>query len=315
MKKIFYTYLSRFSVLFFCGFSMLIACNETHETPQAILRKSPIIIRQKIVYAAQSEPMATAQVESSNVSLDVLETKTKQSESSIDNKSLSTDTDTQKASSFSTSSVLASTSSKKNDLAKHHQPFAPSVPSDLTSPSVPSDITSPSVPSAPSKEKTVALPRKGHSTDTSLSTTDETDMALVLKKLAPKPFQYRPQGKIDPFVPLIVKKKRMVDVSQSVKKAVRKKRKRILTLLEKFDLSQLKLTAVMMTPKSTIAIVEETSGRGFVVKTGTRIGLNSGRVVDILMDRIIIQEFEEIITGKKLYITKEMKLNKPDSEF
>ena len=144
----------------------------------------------------------------------------------------------------------------------------------------------------------------------------ETDMEILLKKLAPKPFKYRPQGKVDPFLPLIAKKKKTIpSKSDTVQKAIRKKRTRILTLLEKFDLSQLKLTAVLRTSKNAVAIVEETSGRGFVVKTGTRIGLNSGRVVDILMDRIIIQEIEELIAGKKLYVTREMKLNKPDSEF
>jgi len=148
------------------------------------------------------------------------------------------------------------------------------------------------------------------------SSPSETEMEILLKKLAPKPFKYRPQGNVDPFLPLIAKKKKTTTAqSDIVHKSIRKKRTRILTLLEKYDLSQLKLTAVLRTPKNAVAIVEETSGRGFVVNTGTRIGVNSGRVVDILMDRIIIQEIEELIAGKKLYVTREMKLNKPDSEF
>jgi len=148
---------------------------------------------------------------------------------------------------------------------------------------------------------------------------DKSEIAMLLKKLAPKPFKYRPQGKVDPFIPLISKKKKTKtttgDTTDANIKRPPKKRDRILTLLEKFDLSQLKLTAVMATSENAMAIVEDSSGRGFVVKTGTRIGLNSGRVVDILMDRIIVQESEEVITGKKLYVTKEIKLNKPDSEF
>jgi type IV pilus assembly protein PilP len=144
----------------------------------------------------------------------------------------------------------------------------------------------------------------------------ETEMEMLLQKLAPKPLKYRPQGKMDPFLPLIAKKKKTTPVkSDTVDKNIQKRRTRILTLLEKYDLSQLKLTAVLRTSKHSVAIVEETSGRGFIVKTGTRIGLNSGRVVDILLDRIIIQETEEVLAGKKLYVTKEMKLNKPDSEF
>jgi len=124
------------------------------------------------------------------------------------------------------------------------------------------------------------------------------EMELLLKKLAPKPFKYSPQGKIDPFFPLIViKKKKTTPVkSDNVQKVIRKKRTRILQLLEKFDLSQLKLVAVMITPKSKIAIIEEPSGRGFVIKLGTKIGLSSSKVTDIQSDRIVVQE--ETDTGK-----------------
>jgi len=304
MKKVFNKYLSRFSILFIYGFCLLISCKETNENQQVIIRKKPTIIRQKIAYAAQSEPIATAQIESSVSSSSPLT-----SISPIKKKGQSFATEHIEPS-ISNSSPLASVTSTKKEFLQKGQSLKKEGGTSFKQ----HDLEKQSQKSVFPKEKVVASINKKESSN-SLSTTEENEMTLILKKLAPKPFKYRPQGKIDPFVPLIVKKKRVLDTSQPAKKTVRKKRKRILTLLEKFDLSQLKLTAVMITPKSSVAIVEESTGRGFVVKAGTRIGLNSGRVVDILMDRIIIQEYEEIITGKKLYITREMKLNKPDSEF
>ncbi|MBF0449779.1 MAG: pilus assembly protein PilP [Candidatus Magnetomorum sp.] len=285
MKKLFDAYIARYSALLLSVFFLLVSCNETQQ-PLSV-QKMPTVIRKKIVFAGQTQPIPVAHAESSKISLTVLENNPEKHENSTAQQHTDTHTDSLPAteSVTATAPVLTSDASKKNSVDAEKQ--AVDTPSNevQTAKSSPSPITT------------------------------ETDMALVLKKLAPKPFQYRPQGKVDPFVPLIVKKKRMLATSQPDEKPIEKKRTRILTLLEKFDLSQLKLTAIMMTPKRTVAIVEETSGRGFVVKAGTRIGLNSGRVVDILLDRIIIQETEEIITGKKLYITKEMKLNKPDSEF
>jgi len=129
-------------------------------------------------------------------------------------------------------------------------------------------------------------------------------------------YYYNPKGKIDPFKPLISKKKK--DTSPDPIKEQKKKqltRKRYLTQLEKFDISQLKLTAVIMTKKGGKGIVEEASGRGYVVKTGTYIGLNNGKVSDIFLDRIIIKEPEQGFAGSVKYNTKVMKLHKPDGEF
>lgn len=60
------------------------------------------------------------------------------------------------------------------------------------------------------------------------------------------------------------------------------------TALEKVDLSQLKLIAVIGNQRQ--ALLEDASGKGYVVKIGTPIGLNSGKVLQILKGRIIIKE-------------------------
>jgi type IV pilus assembly protein PilP len=276
MKNTVKKYIWPCSVFLLSVMLLFISCNEKKQ--QVPTPKTPAIVRNKIVFAGQSQPTPLAHAEPSKVSLTVNKKTTKAQQYA---KTLSASSTAEKP---LTKSSLASSEPEKK----------------LTETKV-----------SPSKQQTNVQTAEASADPM----TSETDMAMVLKKLAPKPFQYRPQGRVDPFIPLIVKKKRSVAKTQPDRKVITKKRTRILTLLEKFDLSQLKLTAIMATPQKSIAIVEETTGRGFVVKIGTRIGINSGRVVDILMDRIIIQEAEEIIAGKKLYITKEMKLNKPDSEF
>jgi type IV pilus assembly protein PilP len=271
----------------FSGLFLLMSCHEPEQTSAP--ESSPKIIRQKILIAAQSHPATTKKAESSNLTINSSEKKL-------------------------ASKKITTSEPIKNQKQLPDQPAALQQKPDNERTQKTFDQKK-----APDKKlqlaKSLPKPKTDKDTDKTMPSS-ETEMEMLLKKLAPKPFKYRPQGKVDPFLPLIAKKKKTTPVkSDTVQKTIRKKRTRILTLLEKFDLSQLKLTAVLRTPKSAVAIVEESSGRGFVVKTGTRIGLNSGRVVDILMDRIIIQETEEVIAGKKLYVTREMKLNKPDSEF
>jgi type IV pilus assembly protein PilP len=263
------------------------SCHEPEQT--SVPESTPKIIRHKVRIAAQSQPATTKKAESSNLTINSSEQKLESKE--ISNK--------------------GNTKNQKTLLAQpdtfQHKPDNKLKQKQFEKKKMPDQ--------KPKLAKSSPKPMNDNDADKSMPPS-ETEMEILLKKLAPKPFKYRPQGKVDPFFPLIAKKKKTTPVkSDTVQKAIRKKRTRILTLLEKFDLSQLKLTAVLRTPKSAVAIVEESSGRGFVVKTGTKIGLNSGRVVDILMDRIIIQETEEVIAGKKLYVTREMKLNKPDSEF
>ena len=82
---------------------------------------------------------------------------------------------------------------------------------------------------------------------------------------------YNSQGKIDPFKPLIQDK-------PEEKFVKRTRPKRILTPLEKIELSQIRLVAVILMKNKQIAMVEEASGKGYEVGIGTYIGKNEGRV-------------------------------------
>ncbi len=120
---------------------------------------------------------------------------------------------------------------------------------------------------------------------------------------------YNPKGKLDPFEPLF----RQQPAAKSKKKK-RKRRKGPLTPLEKVDLSQLRLTGVILAKTGNRALVREASGKGYVVKVGTPIGINSGRIVQILKDRIIVEEEVEDLLGKVTVKKRTMTLRKPPGE-
>ena len=121
---------------------------------------------------------------------------------------------------------------------------------------------------------------------------------------------YRPIGKIDPFAPLL---KGSAAIAAGVK-LKEKKRRQPLTPLEKVDLSQLTLNGIIQAPGGNRAIVTEASGKGYVIREGTFIGKQSGRVNEILKDRVIVEEEVENVLGKVILRTRELKLQKPPGE-
>lgn len=60
--------------------------------------------------------------------------------------------------------------------------------------------------------------------------------------------------------------------------------------LQRYDLSQLRLAATIRSREVNRALVKTPDGKGFIVQEGTPIGRNSGFVVDIQKDRIIVEE-------------------------
>ena len=125
---------------------------------------------------------------------------------------------------------------------------------------------------------------------------------------------YDPIGRIDPFVPLVrdepikVEKQEVVQASAEVK-PVRQK-----TPLEKIEISQLRLRAIIIAASGNRALVEETTGKGYIITKGTYIGRNDGKITKILKDRVIIEEMVEDIEGKMVIQEKEIKLPKPPGE-
>ncbi|MBI5592301.1 MAG: pilus assembly protein PilP [Deltaproteobacteria bacterium] len=121
---------------------------------------------------------------------------------------------------------------------------------------------------------------------------------------------YNPEGKIDPFVPLLKDEplKGLPDVKTKTEK------REPTTPLERIDLSQLKLTAIMRTQSGFKAMVEESTGKGYIVAVGTYVGIHSGKVTNILKDRIIVEEEIEDAMGNVTNRNSELKFQKPSGE-
>ncbi len=109
----------------------------------------------------------------------------------------------------------------------------------------------------------------------------------------------------NPFMPLFQKEAK--NDMASVESPGRKRT--FLTPLEKIGLSQLRLTGIIMAASGNRAIVEDSTGKGYVIRKGTYIGLNSGVVEKIAEDRVIVVE---TIGGRRA--VTELKLQKSAGE-
>jgi type IV pilus assembly protein PilP len=61
-----------------------------------------------------------------------------------------------------------------------------------------------------------------------------------------------------------------------------------------------------------IAMVEEASGKGYEVKTGTYMGRRGGRVTAIKKDRLVIREYFTDYQGKQRERNQEIKFHKTE---
>ncbi len=155
--------------------------------------------------------------------------------------------------------------------------------------------------SAPTAEKKAAA----HAQQKTTAPASDTRVASI------KP--YSSAGKTDPFVPLF--RKPETEDSQPTASPKKKRRKHIpRTPLERVDLSQLKLTAIIRSPQGNKALVEEATGKGYVVTVGTYLGNQGGKITKILDDRIIVEEeIEEPLGGIKK-VPRQLKLQKSSGE-
>ncbi|MDX2448398.1 MAG: pilus assembly protein PilP [Desulfobacterales bacterium] len=125
---------------------------------------------------------------------------------------------------------------------------------------------------------------------------------------------YDPQGRIDPFIPLVKEEPVKIEKSALVDAKADVREKRAKTPLEKIELDQLKLRAIIIAPSGNKALVEESSGKGYIIRKGTYIGRHDGKIVKILKDKVVVEEWTADYEGKMTAKEKEIKLPKPPGE-
>ncbi len=90
-------------------------------------------------------------------------------------------------------------------------------------------------------------------------------------------YRYDPENKTDPF--------------RSFIRAAREGQEHsIASPLERFDLSQLRVTGIVWGRKQPRALVEDPAGKGYVVAVGMAIGKNHGRIIRIGDNQLVVKE-------------------------
>ncbi|MDZ7833281.1 MAG: pilus assembly protein PilP [Desulfobacterales bacterium] len=159
-------------------------------------------------------------------------------------------------------------------------------------------------PEKPAEEKSVSAREQTASREKPADAEEMRKEAIGL--LGEKQELYARKGRIDPFAPFVQGPKPERD-EEAQKKLERRKPQ---TPLERLSLGQLELTAIMETPEQRLAMVEEASGKGYVVKKGTYIGDQGGRITEILSEAIVIEEKYLDVFGKVDVREKQLKLQK-----
>ena len=154
----------------------------------------------------------------------------------------------------------------------------------------------------PETIKEVSKPKTDTSPD---QTSDKTSYKKPDQKIesSEPTVTYNVEDKIDPFASIFGDGVSALD-DQKDKKRVP------LTPIEKVDLSELKLVGIIFAPSGNKALVEDVSGKGFVIKKGTRIGINFGKVIKILKNSVVVKEEAESILGQITLVERELKLQK-----
>lgn len=120
---------------------------------------------------------------------------------------------------------------------------------------------------------------------------------LAEESSAAPAYIYTPIGKRDPF--------------KSAYKVVRKiDAKAPGGILTKYEIDQLKLTAIISGISRPRAQVELPDGKGVSIRVGTRIGKNFGRVVRIKHDEVIVSEDYRDWSGRKVTNYIHMKIQR-----
>ncbi len=89
-------------------------------------------------------------------------------------------------------------------------------------------------------------------------------------------YSYNPEGRRDPFAPIVSKEEKRARADRPP--------------LERYNLNDFKLTAVLRGGFGDTAMVEAPDGKGYIIHVGTIIGLNKGVVKKIMDNKIIVEE-------------------------
>ncbi len=123
--------------------------------------------------------------------------------------------------------------------------------------------------------------------------------------LAGASFSYRLEGRPDPFKPFLTPKAATprLDPNEIVEEDVE------LTGMRQFEPGQLTLVATMSSNKGRMAMVEDVTGKGYILREGTPIG-RRGIVSRIGRQQVVVTQTAHTRSGKKIVTEVVMRLKK-----
>ena len=117
----------------------------------------------------------------------------------------------------------------------------------------------------------------------------QTPVSLVtpttVGEKAPAAYSYNPQGRRDPFASIVVKEEKQAKMGDHPP-------------LERFNISEFKLTGVVWGGLGYNAMVEGPDGKGYFIRVGTVMGLNKGVVKKIMQNNMVIEEKFKNFSGE-----------------
>ncbi len=122
-------------------------------------------------------------------------------------------------------------------------------------------------------------------------------------------FEYQLESRVDPFVPFITEKAATssADMNEIIED------NQPLTGMQLFEPGQLTLVATLRKDKDDVAMVEDFTGKGYVLLKGTKIG-RRGVVKEIDPNAVIIEETAVTRAGKEIITNVVMTLKKEGDE-
>lgn len=135
--------------------------------------------------------------------------------------------------------------------------------------------------------------------------TDTTPLAI---KKSTSQFEYQIEGRPDPFLPFVTERSTRNDNSDEIVDENLQ-----LTGMQLFEPGQLTLVALMVTEGDRLAMVQDFTGKGYIIKEGIKIG-RRGVVADIVDNKVIIEETARTRGGKTLTNQIAMVLKKEGEE-
>jgi len=118
-----------------------------------------------------------------------------------------------------------------------------------------------------------------------------------------EPYSYDPTNKPDPFKSFIIVRKEIEEKEEEEEPR---------TYLETLELSQLTVTAIVVSKNKKWALVQDSKGEGHVIEIGTSIGRKRGKVVKIKEKEVVVRQHDTDYRGNK--VIKDISLKLPETE-